>query len=165
MAFGFGYGGNVLGIRTDIVSAGVGGLFGAVQTFALREYLDTPMAKTFLTAGTSGTPPFLMKALGNFGSPSALIGIGAGIVGLAVGYLMLRRGSQVAIGSFALSYGLVALSTGILSGFLPTASWSSAVAVDPSNPVRIAGRRGVTIRPGGAVAAAPVTNVQGVGTI
>jgi hypothetical protein len=163
MAYGLGFGG--LAIDRDVFASIVGGVAGAVQTFALRELVDIPQAKTFLAASSSAKPPFLMKALGSFGSPSAIIGIGAGLVGTIIGYMFLKKGKSY-MGSFLLSYGIVALSTGILSGVLPTAAWASAVAVDPSNPVRFASKRSnsVSIRPANSVAV-PSGNVTGIGTI
>jgi hypothetical protein len=162
MAYGFGLGG--LAIDKDVFASVIGGVAGAVQTFALRELVDVAQAKTFLASGSGATPPFLMKSLGSFGSPSALIGIGAGLVSTVIGYYFLKRSNKV-VGSFLLSYGITALATGILSGILPTAAWASAVAVDPSNPVRFGSRRSgsaVSIKPSGS---ATPNNVTGIGTI
>lgn len=119
-------------------AAVVGGLVGALQTIVLREFVDTPMAKSFMT-NTSNAPPLLMKEMGGFGSASALAGIVAGGAALVVGLVAALKGKLVKNGAVALglvSYGAVAATTGILSGALPTNAWQAAIAVDPSNPVK-----------------------------
>lgn len=115
-------------------------IVGASQTALLREYVDKPMAKSFLSSNpASGTPgPFLMKTLGNFGSPSAFIGLVSGGAAAAIGTYGAIRDKPIrdnAVNLGLVSYGVTAASTGFYSGMFPTTEWSSAVATDPSNPV------------------------------
>lgn len=131
MAFGYS--------STNKVAGGaiLGGVIGAVQTSLLREYADDSMATAFLK-NTSGTPPLLMKQLKGFGSPSALAGIIGGFVGLALGLFALIKGRIIrnaGVASGLAAYGATALTTGIISGALPTTPWSAATAADPNNPI------------------------------
>lgn len=115
----------------------VGGVVGALQTMLLREYADSSMATSFLK-NTSGTPPLLMKQLKGFGSPSALFGIIGGVIGLAVGLFGLLKKKfvrDVGVAAALTGYGATALTTGIISGALPTVQWSAATAADPNNPI------------------------------
>ena len=124
-------------------SAGTGGIAGAtagaLQTFLLREFVDNSLAKNFLS-NTSSTPPFLMKELKGFGSPSALVGIIGGAVGLIVGLAATLKGKFIRDAGLAagiLGYGVTALLTGALSGAFPTPAWSAGVAADPNNPIGV----------------------------
>ncbi len=121
--------------------AAVGGsAAGAGLVFGLRE-VDKSMAKSYISnkaTNSSATPPLLMKELGNFGSPSVIGGIAAGAAGIGLGLYGAHRGkylktpaSQIAVASFGGS----ALTTGVISGLMPTSEWSSAVATDPSNGI------------------------------
>lgn len=128
----------ILRAESEVATGAIlGGLIGGVQTFVLREFVDIPMAKTFLK-NTSGTPPLLMAQLAGFGSVSALSGIVAGGAALVIGLVGMLKGKVIkktSVSAGLASYGAVALSTGVLSGAFPTAAWSSAVSVDPSNPI------------------------------
>jgi hypothetical protein len=118
-------------------AATAGAVIGAVQTALLRQFVDIPMAENFLQ-NTSATPPVLMKQLKGFGSISSLAGIGAGIVGLALGLAILLKGAisrSVTVGSALIGYGSTALFTGLLSGLYPTAAWNAAVSADPNQPI------------------------------
>jgi len=133
MVFGYGMSANTKAAGGAII----GGVIGAVQTMLLREYADNSMATSFLK-NTSGTPPLLMKQLKGFGSPSALGGIIGGIVGLALGLFGLIKGKiirDVGVASGLAAYGATALTTGLISGALPTTQWSAATAADPNNPI------------------------------
>lgn len=137
-------------------AATAGAVVGAVQTALLRQFADIPMAESFLK-NTSGTPPVLMKQLKGFGSISALAGIGAGLVGLAVGLAILLKGAvsrSVTLGAALVGYGSTALFTGLLSGLYPTAAWNAAIIADPNNPVGAASVRRVSSSSGIARAAA-----------
>lgn len=137
VSYGMGYG----GMTYQKVAWGgiVGGLVGSIQTALLREYADNSMATGFLK-NTSGTPPFLMKQLKGFGSPSAFIGIVAGAVALVVGLAgMLKRKiiHHDGLAAGLTGYGVTALTTGLISGALPTPQWQAATAADPNNPINI----------------------------
>lgn len=135
------YGGMGFG-RSDMsiaVGASVGGLVGAVQTVLLRQFADIPMATAFLK-NTAGSPPLLMKQLKGFGSPSALVGIIGGAVGLVIGLAGMLKGKIIRNrgGAAALtSYGVSALTTGLLSGAFPATAWTAGIAADPNNPVAV----------------------------
>ncbi|MCY0875892.1 MAG: hypothetical protein OWT28_06445 [Firmicutes bacterium] len=142
MAFSnFGYGiGNAFNSDAGFAGATIGGsLLGAVQTILLRQYADIPMAKKFMS-NTSSSAPFLMKQLKGFGSPSAVIGISAGAIASIIGIFALVKGKMLknksAAGAVA-GYGILALSTGLLSGAFPTTEWGAALAVDPNNPIGV----------------------------
>lgn len=132
-------------------AATVGATIGAVQTILLRQYGDISMANGFLK-NTSGTPPLLMKQLKGFGSPSALVGIFGGIVGLALGLGIMLKGMvsrSITLGAALVGYGSTALFTGILSGVFPTTAWSAATSADPNNPIGSPSvRRNVTVSNG-----------------
>ena len=132
-------------------AATIGATIGAVQTILLRQYGDISMANGFLK-NTSGTPPLLMKQLKGFGSPSALVGIFGGIVGLALGLGIMLKGMvsrSVTLGAALVGYGSTALFTGILSGVFPTTAWSAATSADPNNPIGSPSvRRNVTVSNG-----------------
>ena len=125
--------------RVSLAAVG-GAAAGVGLVFGLRE-ADKQLAKSYISAKASNastTPPLLMKQLGNFGSPSAIGGIGVGIGSLAFGLYGAHKGkylrtpdAQVAVSSF----GGAALTTGVISGIMPTSEWSSAVATDPSNGI------------------------------
>ena len=122
--------------NTYVVVGVVGGaLAGGVQTPLLREYADNPMAVKFL-ANPSGTPPVLMKQLKGFGSLSALVGIGAGVGGLAAGYITDKhgKGRYMGVSEALYAYGAASLGGGIVSGALPTSQWTAAIAADPARP-------------------------------
>ena len=76
----------------------------------------------------------LMKQLKGFGSLSALVGIGAGVGGLAAGYFVGRRGRYMGVSEALYAYGAASLGGGIVSGALPTSQWAAAVAADPARP-------------------------------
>lgn len=133
------YGGMGFG-RSDMsiaVGATAGGLVGAVQTILLRQFADIPLATAFLK-NTAGTPPVLMKQLKGFGSPSALAGIIGGAVGLVIGLAGMLKGKIVrnrGAAAALTSYGVVALTSGLMSGAFPATAWSAGIAADPNNPV------------------------------
>ena len=118
-------------------AAAAGGAIGAAQTALLREFLDNDLAKTFLK-NTSSSPPLLMKQLSGFGSPSALVGLVGGAVGLAIGLASLIKGRitrSLTVSAVLVGYGTTALLTGVLSGFFPTTAWAAATSADPNNPI------------------------------
>ena len=122
------------------LAASGGAAAGVSLVFGLRE-LDNQMAQSFLTnkaSNASTAPPLLMAQLGNFGSPSAIGGIAAGAAGLGLGLYGAHSGKTLRdpLVNIAVStFGASALTTGIISGVIPTSKWSSAVAVDPSNAI------------------------------
>ncbi|MHB8552771.1 MAG: hypothetical protein ACYDAO_04205 [Thermoplasmataceae archaeon] len=128
-------------ISKKILGASTAGIvIGVSQTALLREFVDKPMAKKFLaTNPTAGTPgPFLMKTLGNFGSPSAVFGIAGGVTGIGVGLYGAMKDKPIANNAANLAitnYGASALATGIYSGVFPTIEWSAGVKTDPANPI------------------------------
>jgi hypothetical protein len=126
--------------NNDLKVAGAatgGAVVGALQTILLRQYVDDAMATNFLK-NTSGSPPFLMKQLKGFGSPSALFGMLFGAVGLFSGLAVMLKGMitrSTTVGAGLLGYGSTALITGALSGVFPTSPWQAAVSTDPNNPI------------------------------
>ena len=127
-------------MNSDVGFAGAtiaGGLLGAVQTILLRQFVDIPMAKSFLK-DTSNAPPLLMKQLKGFGSASALVGIIAGAVASVIGIMGIVKGKFLkdkSVAGAVAGYGVLALSTGLLSGAFPANEWRAAMVVDPSNPI------------------------------
>lgn len=128
-------------ISKKILGSSAGGMvLGVSQTALLREFVDKPMAKSYLaTNPTSTSPaPFLMKQLKNFGSPSAVIGIASGAIATGIGTYGSLKGRPMDNNSANIgltSYGISALTTGVYSGIFPTVEWSAGVATDPSNPI------------------------------
>jgi hypothetical protein len=147
MAF-YNYGMGMSRENINIAAGGIaGGVVGALQTMLLREFVDDPMATAF-QSGNEANPPFLMKELKGFGSPSAIIGIAGGAVGLALGLLGMLKGKLLKAGGISAAfagYGAVALFTGILSGLYPTSIWSTTVASDPNNPVGVSKARRLAV--------------------
>lgn len=138
-------------MQSYILPATLGSAMGPIQTFMLREYVDTPQANNFLNGKTT-TKPLLVKQLKGFGTASALGGIIGGVVGLGLGLYAAKSGKilrtfneQIA----ALTYGASALTSGIMSGIYPTAAMQNLIAQDPSNPIYTAtsSRRATIISP------------------
>ena len=139
-------------MQSYILPATLGSAIGPIQTFMLREYVDTPQANDFLSGKTT-TKPLLVKQLKGFGTASALGGIIGGIVGLGLGLYSAKSGKilrtfneQVA----ALTYGASALVSGIMSGIYPTTAMQNLIARDPDNPIYTAtssNRGTITIAP------------------
>ena len=96
--------------RNPLLAQFLGTSIGAIQTPLLRKYADT------------STP--LVKGIGDFGTPSALIGIISGIITLGAGiYGSTKKNGTQRLGDSAvlglIGHGTAALETGILSGLLP----------------------------------------------
>ncbi|MGC9123784.1 MAG: hypothetical protein ACP5IB_06950 [Thermoplasmata archaeon] len=154
-------------MQSYILPATLGSAIGPVQTFMLREYVDTPQANDFLSGKTT-TKPLLVKQLKGFGTASALAGIIGGIVGLGLGLYSAKTGKilrtfneQIA----ALTYGASALTSGIMSGIYPTTAMQNLIARDPDNPIYAAtssNRGTITIAPASRQAAIAPTSNQAV---
>ena len=155
----YGYGMSMHPEAADVGAIALGSIAGVLQTAVLREYVDAPMAQAFLKAKASNSstaPPFLMKQLGNFGSPSFLLGVGGGIVGGVLGAEGKLRGRLIkneAVADGLLTYGVSAGTSGVASGIFPQSTWKAAVASDPNNPIGFSGgvvrRQGVAAPQGG----------------
>ena len=145
---------------------------GSAQTPLIRQFVDNKMATTYL-ANPSGTPPWLMKPLKGFGSPSATLGLGLGGAAVAYSAYGMSKGHRPAYVYGALSYAVPALVGGVLSGAFPTSQWEAAVAADPARPGSVrpivggaqvfhsfpAGRT-VTVTPAGGSNISPATSNQ-----
>jgi hypothetical protein len=98
----------------------VGALVGALQTPLVREYVDRKR------------PLLNVPQLKAFGTPSALAGIGLGGISTLVAALSLRKGAKKLIKEenipLALDYGVVALTTGVLSGLFPAVTAADCTA-------------------------------------
>ena len=117
-------------VGRDFYLGGAGGaVVGGLQGYCLRSFVDTK---------------YRIEALGDFGQPSVLMGLGGGITALALGLAGLQgkgplRG-ETATGA-ATFYGVTALATAIWSLLFPvkkgeqTAAAPKAVAARP--PVRV----------------------------
>lgn len=98
-----------------LILAGAGAA-GVAQTWLIQKFVEP-------------STPSLVPQIGNFGRPSALIGIVTGVAAIAVGYLAMAR--KIAIISdpriqFALlGYGGSVLATGILAGMGTTTMGTS----------------------------------------
>ena len=133
-----------------------GAVAGVILVEGLRE-VDKKLGQTFLTnkaTNSSTVPPLLMKPLGNFGSPSVIVGGAVGAVSLGVGLYAAHTGkvvrqpeAQVGLSTF----GGAALSAAVVSGLMPTSQWTSAVAVDPSNAIGFNPRPSLSVPRNGAV--------------
>jgi hypothetical protein len=139
-------------MQSYILPATLGSAIGPIQTFLLREYVDTPMANNFLS-GQSSISPVLIKPLKGFSTPSALFGIASGLIGLGIGLYSAKTGKifrtfneQLGV----LTYGASSLVSGIMSGMYPTTSVQNAIAKDPDNPIYTQSSVGsVSIQPSG----------------
>lgn len=118
--------------RVTISIIGGAGI-GSAQTPLIRQFVDNKMATTYL-ANPSGTPPWLMKPLKGFGSPSATLGLGLGGAAVAYSAYGMKKGARPEYVYGALSYGVPAIVGGALSGAFPTTQWSAAVLADPNAP-------------------------------
>ena len=135
MVMGYGYGGKV--VSEASAYGAVGAAVGLTQEVLLREMVDAPLANGFLS-GSSTSPPFLMKQLGNWGSPSVIGGFIGGGIGLGLGIEGLARGRIVKhanVSSALLGYGTTAAAGAIFNGVFPSVAWANAVAKDPSTPL------------------------------
>lgn len=111
-------------METKDMGAGIAGVgIGAGQTYVLRKYVDaTPLVASF----------------GNWGYPSALVGVVGGIIGAGLGVPGLMGKGPLArnktVATALAGYGLTALAGGIYSGMNP-------VVVAARAPVRVAAAR------------------------
>ncbi|MGC8580587.1 MAG: hypothetical protein ACP5MB_11115 [bacterium] len=145
-------------MQSYILPATLGSAVGPIQTFLLREFVDTPMANNFLS-GQSTMSPVLIKPLKGFSTPSALAGIASGIIGLGLGLYAAKTGKifrtfneQLGV----LTYGASSLASGVMSGIYPTTSVQNAIAKDPDNPIYTQASGGsVSIQPAGAMRLVP----------
>jgi len=117
-------------VGRDFYLGGAGGaVVGGLQGYCLRSFVDTK---------------YRIEALGDFGQPSVLMGLGGGFTALGLGLAgLLGKGplrGEVATGA-ATFYGITALATAIWSLLFPvkkgeqTAAAPKAVAARP--PVRV----------------------------
>lgn len=124
-----------------IAAETAGAILGPTNVFLMRELIDSPVALAYLkskAAGQNPSPPFLMKSLKGFGSPSVLIGIAEGALTEILGILGATRNTPFvspAVNSALLTFGGSTLAAAIIGGIFPQQNWASAVAVDPGNPI------------------------------
>ena len=151
-------------MQTYVLPATLGSAIGPIQTFLLREYVDTPMANNFLS-GQSNVSPVLIKPLKGFSTPSALAGIASGLVGLGLALYSAKTGKvfrtfneQLGV----LTYGASSLASGIMSGIFPTVPVQNAIAKDPSNPIYTQSSGSVSIQPAGTTKLVPAKTVTNV---
>jgi hypothetical protein len=93
-----------------------GSAAGIVQTYLLQKFVDSSGANW-------------MPMLGGFGKPSALVGIAAGAVAIAVGFVSMKTHRFLGdprLQNLLVAYGGAALTTGILSGMSMTQSMARA---------------------------------------
>lgn len=110
-------------MEPKVVAAGVFGAgVGALQTPLIRQFVDKKYPLTNI------------PSLKGFGTPSALIGIVGGTLGLAVGAVGMSKGkdgrqrlADVYVEP-AIDYGIAALVTGIFSGLYPAVTEADCVA-------------------------------------
>jgi len=104
----------------EALTIGAGAVGGIGIPFLVRKYYDideTGQARQFV------------PQLGSYGTPSAVIGIGTGIAGVAVGMFgdkIKLRDNRVRTAAFA--YGVTALASGIMSGYEPVMAVPAAAA-------------------------------------
>lgn len=100
---------------------GAGALGGVGVPFLVRHFFDTDK--------TTGQVRQFIPQLGSYGTPSALVGIGTGVAGIAVGLFGDKLGLyDKRIKTAALTYGVTALGSGIVSGYAPVAAIPAAAA-------------------------------------
>ncbi|MDD3813229.1 MAG: hypothetical protein PHZ02_01175 [Desulfocapsaceae bacterium] len=110
-------------METKVLAAGATGVVvGAGQTALLREYVDRVYPTTNI------------EALGTFGTPSALAGMGGGALALGIGAYGAgkakdgrQRISDIYVEA-AIDYGAAALVSGILSGWKPAVTEADCIA-------------------------------------
>ena len=110
-------------METKVVAAGaIGAGVGALQTPLIREFVDRKYPTTNI------------PSLKGFGTPSALIGLIGGGLGLGVGAIGMSKGkdgrqrlADVYVEP-AIDYGIVALVSGIFSGLYPAVTEADCVA-------------------------------------
>ena len=91
---------------------GAGALGGVGVPFLVRHFFDTDK--------TTGQVRQFIPQLGAYGTPSALVGIGTGAAGIAVGMFGNKLGVRDnRIRTAAFAYGVSALASGLVSGFDP----------------------------------------------
>lgn len=111
-------------VGRDFYLGGAGGaVVGGLQGYCLRSFVDTK---------------YRIEALGDFGQPSVLAGLGGGITALALGLAGLQgkgplRG-ETATGA-ATFYGVTALATAIWSLLFPVKKGGQTAAAKP--PIRV----------------------------
>jgi hypothetical protein len=136
-----------------LASEVTGAVLGPTFVLGMREFVDKPMAESYLkakAAGQSPTPPFLMKQAWNFGSPSFIVGMVGGGVALGLGAAGAYRDRPfhgAALNSGLITFGASAVTTSIFDGVFPSNEWAAAVAVDPGNPQTTISRRTLNIKP------------------
>lgn len=136
-----------------VASEVTGAVLGPTFVLGMREFVDKPMAESYLKAkagGQSPSPPFLMKQAGGFGSPSfvfGMIGGGASLITGAIGAYRDKPFRGVALNSGLITFGASAITTSIFDGVFPSNEWAAATAVDPGNPQTIITRKTLNIKP------------------
>lgn len=99
---------------------GAGAVSGVGVPFLVRKYYDVD---------ESGRIRQFIPQLGAYGTPSALVGIGTGAAGIAVGMFGNKLGVRDnRIRTAAFAYGVSALASGLVSGFDPVQAIPAAAA-------------------------------------
>lgn len=99
---------------------GAGAIGGVGVPFLVRKYYDVD---------ENGATRQFVPQLGNYGTPSAVVGIGSGIAGVAAGMFGDKvgiRDNRMRTAAFA--YGVTALASGIVSGYEPACAVPAAAA-------------------------------------
>lgn len=141
-----------------LASEVTGAVLGPTFVLGMKEFVDKPMAESYLKAkagGQSPTPPFLMKQAGNFGSPSFVFGMIGGGAALGLGVAGAYKDKPfrgAALNSGLITFGASAITTSVFDGVFPSNEWAAAVAVDPGNPVTSISRRTLSVKPASASA-------------
>ena len=104
----------------EALTIGAGAVGGLGVPFLVRKYYDVD---------ETGALRQFVPQLGGYGTPSAMIGIGTGIAGVAAGMFGDKLGLRdERMKTAAFAYGVTALASGIVSGYEPVQAVPAAAA-------------------------------------
>ncbi len=104
----------------EALTIGAGAIGGVGVPFLVRTYYDVDDV---------GAARQFIPQLGSYGTPSAVVGIGTGLAGVAAGMFGDKiglRDNRMRTAAFA--YGVTALASGIVSGYAPVGAIPAAAA-------------------------------------
>ena len=104
----------------EALTVGAGAIGGIGVPFLVRKYYDVD---------DTGALRQFVPQLGSYGTPSAVVGIGTGIAGIAAGMFGDKLGLRdERMKTAAFAYGVTALASGIVSGYEPVQAVPAAAA-------------------------------------
>ncbi len=104
----------------EALTIGAGAIGGIGVPFLVRKYYDVDDA---------GRARQFIPQLGSYGTPSAVVGIGTGLAGVAAGMFGDKLGLRdERMKTAAFAYGVTALASGLVSGYEPVVAIPAAAA-------------------------------------